>query len=116
MLISKLDNNGDWSFGRNLDDYIVGAEAIAQNIKTRVRSFANDWFLDITANIDWDTILGIKNNGEIIQQEIRRVVAGTQSVVNVREVYVTIGENRKASITLSYDDIYTVSNRLGFDL
>ena len=58
MRVSGLDNDLDWRFGKGRAVYKRNADAIAQNILTRLRSFLGDWYLDTEIGIDWLTLLG----------------------------------------------------------
>ena len=58
MRVSGLDSNLDWRFGKGRAVYKRNADAIAQNILTRLRSFLGDWYLDTEIGIDWLTLLG----------------------------------------------------------
>jgi len=99
-----LDINGDWQFGNGLNSYKNGDDEIAQNVKTRILSFENDWYLDEGAEIDWLTILGQRNNKKTIENEVRRVTMETDGVLRVNEVSITAA-NRTASIIVKYDSI-----------
>lgn len=107
MSVSKLDNNGDWRFGKSLADYTRNSGEIAQNVVTRLKSFADDWFLDTTANIDWFTILGNRNNEQIILREVSRVTSATDGVKTVDKVEPIVdGSRRTVTIRLEYTDIF----------
>jgi len=107
MKVRRIDKNGDWTFGQGTANYADGAEAVRQNVLTRLKSFQNDWFLDMNACIDWLSILGNKNNREIIRREVRRVCGETVGVLAVTSVQIdTVNHNRKADITLSFATFY----------
>lgn len=99
-----LDKAHDWQFGNGLNNYKTGDDEIAQNVKTRLLSFRNDWFLDEDAEIDWLTLLGQKNNKSAIEAEVERVTQETDGVLRVNRVEVTV-ENRNASIVVEFDTI-----------
>jgi len=105
MRVSKLIDD-DWTFGNGRANYIANAEAIRQNVKTRLRSFQNDWFLDIAANIDWITLNGTRNNESQILREIERVVLATEGVVKILEYGVEKIENRHAVIKVKFSTIF----------
>jgi hypothetical protein len=106
MATRALDSNDDWTFGKGIANYKTNDEEIAQNVKTRLRSFKNDWFLDIDANIDWFSILGNKNNEKTIISETIRVVKGTSGVIRVNSVDIaSIDSQRGATIYVDYDTI-----------
>jgi|GEM_PF-755017 len=106
MKVSALDSNKDWRFGNGLSDYISNSEAIRQNVETRIKSFANDWFLDTDANIDWITYLGQKNNRGLILSEIERVVLATDGVMQILEISVDEVVSRYAIIRLRFLTIF----------
>lgn len=107
MAVSRLDNNGDWTFGQGRANYATLSNETAQNVVTRIKSFKDDWVLDTEANIDWFTILGNKNNEQTIKSEIRRVTLATYGVRRITKLEVVSDrETRNAAINLGYDDIY----------
>lgn len=107
MSVSKLDSNGDWRFGKSLADYTRNSGEISQNVITRLKSFADDWFLDTTANIDWFTILGNRNNEQIILREVSRVVSATDGVKSIDKIEPIVNrESRTVTIRLEYTDIF----------
>lgn len=99
-----LDKNHDWTFGNGLNNYKTGDDEIAQNVKTRLLSFQNDWYLDEGAEIDWITLLGQKNNEASIKAEVERVTLETDGVIRVNRVDVSVA-NRNASIIVEFDTI-----------
>ena len=105
MRVSRLDSNKDWTFGKGLANYAVNSEAIRQNVQTRLLSFVNDWFLDITANIDWLNILGSKNNEQTIQNEVTRIVLATGGVLTLDKYELAVSE-REATIKIKFTDIF----------
>lgn len=92
MIVSGLNGNGDWRFGRGKSLYLRDKDAIHQNIATRIKSFANDWLFDINANIDWIFLLSNKNTKKQIISEVERVVLETQGVAKITNLDVI--ENR----------------------
>lgn len=107
MRVSGLTANGDWRFGKGRAGYLRRSDAIAQNVITRLRSFVNDWFLDISDGIDWIDLLGSKENEKRILREIETRVLGTDGVRSITRLrLVGIDVNRAASIELSYIDIF----------
>lgn len=111
MRVRRL-NGHDWTFGRGRADYVKDQAAIAQNIKTRLLSFKNDWFLDIDANIDWMNLLGQRGTEKIIENEVARVVLTTSGVVRINSLSLQNKERRviiEANITTIFgNDTITV--------
>jgi len=108
MRVRALDTNGDWTFGNGEANYIKGNDAILQNVSTRLKSFKNDWFLDLNANIDWFTILGTKNNKQQILDEVNRVVLETFGVTKINSINISTVD-RNARIDINLDTIFTSS-------
>lgn len=107
MKIAKIDNNGDWIFGRGFANYATDEACIEQDVVTKLKCFVNDWFLDTENYIDWDYILSIKNNQDIIINEITRVVLNNDGVITLN--YLNIDNNianRKLNITLNITTIF----------
>ena len=105
MRVSRLDSLDDWSFGKGKANYATNSEAIRQNVKTRLLSFANDWFLDIDANIDWLNILGSKNNEQTIKNEVTRVVLATEGILTLDSYEISV-TSREATISITYTDVF----------
>lgn len=110
MATSRLSNTGDWTFGQQLAGHIRGSEEIAQNVVTRIKSFKNDWYLDSDAEIDWFNLLSNRNTEQTTKNQIETTVLNTTGVSSLKELnFVLDRENRKASISLKYIDIYNES-------
>jgi hypothetical protein len=105
MKVSRLVND-DWTFGKGLANYTRDSSAIKQNVVTRLRSFANDWFLDTSANIDWFNILGVKNNQNVVESEIRRVVLATEGILTIDRFEVLEIKDRNLTIGIEYTTIF----------
>lgn len=109
MSVSKVDTEGDWTFGQNQGNYISKSAQIAQNVVTGLRSFKNDWLLDTDHGIDWFSILGNRNNEKTIRREIERMVLETPGVKSIEKLDIMTSSDREATIYLSYTDIYNES-------
>lgn len=112
MKVAGLNADGDWRFGRGLASYRIKAEAVRQNVATRVRSFTNDWFLDVTANIDWITLLGSRNTQTTIEREVERVILSTVGVARIDNLQTVVDRKSRAltiitKITTIYDTQFT---------
>ncbi len=101
-----LTKTGDWTFGQSLANYLSRADMVRQNVVTRVKSFKNDWFLDVEANIDWLNILANKNNREVIRSEVERVVFSTEGVKSITRLEILEATARRATILIEFETIY----------
>lgn len=119
MRVRRIDSSGDWVFGHGLADYKTGHNAVAQNIVTRVKSFARDWFLDMKAGIDWIGLMGQKGSQDKIVREVARVTLETSGVARIDAIsndYDPV--KRTLSTSLTTTDIYgeTFAQEIGVDL
>ena len=108
MRVRAIDSNGDWRFGHGLADYKTAHKAIAQNVQTRVKSFANDWFLDTSANIDWIGLLGQRNSKDKIIREVSRVILETSGIARIDALDISSDDQQRyISINATLTDIYS---------
>lgn len=107
MRVSGLDTDGDWRFGRGLAVYVSNAEAVRQNVVTRIKSFTSDFFLDVDANIDWIDLLGRRvTEGEVLRS-VERVTLATEGVTTITQLEIDVNRaTRKATIMLSFGTIF----------
>lgn len=110
MRVSKLTTDDDWRFGKGKAQYLQGSDAIRQNVKTRIRSFTDDWFADVAAGLPWVEMLGTLGEGQNkrrILREIERVVLTTEGVRAIdRLEFVSVDINRNATIRLTVIDMF----------
>ena len=105
--VRALNDNMDWQFGNNKASYIDNDNAIIQNVKTRLKSLKNDFFLDGESNIDWFGILGQIKNQNTVLNEIYRVTLATDGVVEINDIQIVNLEKRNATIAIDFATINT---------
>ncbi|ARJ43312.1 hypothetical protein B1H58_15570 [Pantoea alhagi] len=98
MIVSALDKDDDWGFGRGRANYITGGAAIAQKVKCRIRSFKNDNPLNMADNIDWFYLLSEKNTEQQILREIERVTLATDGVMRINNLELTVNKRTRHQI------------------
>lgn len=107
MIVSVLDKNDDWGFGRGRANYITGGAAIAQKAKCRIRSFKNDNPLNMDDNIDWMYLLSEKNTEQEILREIERVALATDGVMRIVGLSMEVNKHtRSQKIELSIETVF----------
>lgn len=107
MIVSALDKNNDWTFGRGRNNYITGGAAIAQKVKCRIRSFKNDNPLNMDDNIDWMYLLSEKNTEREILREIERVTLATDGVMRIIDLSMNVDKrNRHQAIELRIETVF----------
>jgi hypothetical protein len=109
MSIRAIDQNGDWVFGQGRSSYLTAQPAIAQDVKTRLLFFKNDFFAALAFGVDWWNLLSSKNpsaqNGILLQT--RAIIIGTVAgypsfgVAGINSVSVFL-DARTRNINLQY--------------
>lgn len=107
MRVSGLNSEGDWRFGKGRAAYKRNSEAIAQNVMTRLRSFTDDWFLNVDHGVNWIELFGDRNNERRILRAIERTVLTTEGVRAIEKLAITSrGKDRRITVNLSYVDLF----------
>ena len=108
MRVSGLDSNRDWRFGKGRAVYKRNADAIAQNILTRLRSFRGDWYLDVDAGVNWIELLGNPGTEKRIIRAVESTVLQTEGVISIQRLaIIRRNANRGVTIELQYTDVFT---------
>jgi len=105
MIFRALDVAGDWTFGKGIQNYQSGQNAIALNIQTRLYSFINDCFFDAGAGIDWLNLLGSKNQAALIFS-IKSVILNTPGVNTLKDLGFNLDANRHVTLTFAVTTVY----------
>jgi len=108
MRYRREDENGDYTFGRGDDTWLVNSpEAVAQAIKTRFLLWYGQWFLDTTTGTPWmQSVLG-KQKPEIYNMAIRQRILDTPGVSAITEFNTTVNTStRRVSFTATIETIY----------
>jgi len=110
MRVSGLDSNRDWRFGKGRAAYKRNADAIAQNVQTRLRSFREDWYLDVDAGVNWIELLGNPGTEKRIIRAVESTVLQTEGVISIQELKI-IGRDssRGVKIKIRYTDVFGAS-------
>lgn len=116
MKFRNLDDNHDWTFGRGTGCYVDGNQAIGLNIKTRILSWLNDCFFALDAGIDWYNRLGSKDQRELLEFDLRRIILQSKDVTGILSLDSNlIGRNFTANFSVQtiYSDSFTGEITIG---
>lgn len=108
MRVRSLDGGGDWNFGHSQTDYIIGNDAIGQNIATRLRSFLGDCFFDTAAGVDWLNLLEIGRQTDL-RRSIQSTIIATSGVTAINSFDFFVNEKRELTINYNISTIYSPS-------
>jgi hypothetical protein len=106
MIFRTLDSNGDFTFGKGLNNYATDNKAIGLNIQTRIKSWLGDCFFALNEGIDWYNRLGKKNQRPLLEQDLRRVVLQSFGVIGILE-FSTDLTDRNLQVSYEVDTIFT---------
>ena len=106
MIIRKIDDSGDFTFGKGKENYLKDNAAIAQNIDTRLLSWINDCFFGLQEGLDWSAYFekGQKDN---LIQAIKSVILSSYGVIGVNSITSDLDAARKLTVTYTIDTIYS---------
>lgn len=82
MKIRNIDNNGDWLFGKGLNDYANEFDALKTDLTTRLRSWKFDCFFAIEEGVDYKNFLD-KGTKIFLDNDIKRVILQTAGVLRI---------------------------------
>lgn len=106
MRVRALDANLDMTFGKGEANFLIDSRAaVAQNILTRLKLIAGEWFLDTTEGTPYGTeILGNVPQVEA-DAAIRSRILGTVGVTEITD-YSSALAARKLTVTANVDTVY----------
>ncbi|GAB6170541.1 hypothetical protein JCM15765_04000 [Paradesulfitobacterium aromaticivorans] len=102
MKYRALDSNGDYSFGKGIQDFLFDADAVAQAIKTNLLLFKAEWWENQSEGLPlFQNILGQSGTPEHLNAAdllIKERILATEGVAEVTD-FKSAYENRKYTIT-----------------
>tara|TARA_R110000851_G_scaffold306239_3_gene464492 strand:- start:2507 stop:2863 length:357 start_codon:yes stop_codon:yes gene_type:complete len=101
-----IDENGDITFGKGLNNYSRDNKAVRLDIKTSINSWLGDCFFAKTEGIDWWNRLGSKNQQELLEQDIKSAILKVEEVTAITAITVEV-TNRKFSASYTVNTIFS---------
>ncbi|MDF1593738.1 MAG: hypothetical protein P1P89_19700 [Desulfobacterales bacterium] len=112
MRVRSITSLGDWTFGKGKANYLTTSKAIAQNVKTRLRSFLGDWYLDTGHGVDWLNLLGNRGTERRIVRAVEKTVLQTEGIVTVSRIEIIRRDrNRGVAIEVDYTDVFNAQQQ-----
>lgn len=107
MRVRSIDSNSDWTFGKGRANYVSERNAIAQSVRTRLRAFQNDYYLDTENGIPWIQLLGNLGTERRILRAVERTALQTEGVLRITRLEIVRRDGRQGvTIRIDYDDVY----------
>jgi len=107
MIVRAIDSNGDWTFGRGLNDYRSNQAAVVQNIDTRLKCFLGDCFFDQGAGINWIGFLGSKDRVGL-NLSIAATILNTREVLSMIQLFESLSSGRVFAVSYNVSTAYGV--------
>ena len=86
MLYRKLDENDDYVFGHGRADFMRDIPQVpAQAVKTRLRLFTPEWFLDVEEGTPYNTRVLGKYTRSRYEQALKARIIQTEGVLSIDE-------------------------------
>lgn len=106
MRYRQLDVDGDYVIGGAQAFLVDTPEAVAQAVKTRLNLIRGEWFVDTSAGMPWQDVVG-KNTRGTADIEIRQCILGTQGVTEISGYSSTLDvEARRMHVEATLKTIY----------
>lgn len=108
MLTRRLAAGHDISFGLGLSDYAKDAEAVAQNVKTRLLLLAGEWFLDAGAGLPYlRDVVKKPANVALAESLIKRRILETDGVASIDSFSLSFDSaTRRMTVVATVKTIY----------
>ena len=109
MIYRRLDNKGDYSFGRGRQDFTSGAAAVGRAVKTRLLLLSGEWWEDQSDGTPlFQSILGAPgtpDNISAVDLLIQERITSTEGVTEILE-YANDYKNRACSVKCTVGTVY----------
>lgn len=105
MRYRALTAEGDYIFNGNSRFLVNSPEAVAQAVRTRLRLFAREWFLDQRIGLDKDLILGYGTQG-MRDQQIKERIINTPGVLAITKYSSSVDSERAFIVAVTVTTIY----------
>lgn len=115
MKIRSLDFAGDWTFGQSTTNYVNGIHAVAIDNKMKLLEFTNDCFFALQNGIPWLERLGMKNQKQLLDQDVIRIAQSVEGTLNITNFQSTVSD-RHYSCSYNVYSIYSADAQpINFD-
>ena len=108
MIVRRLDDNHDMTFGRGIADMARDDEATAQAVKTRLLLLKGEWFLDTDAGVPYLQQIAVKPaNLPLAEAIIKQTILETEGIEALRSFSMTFDrDTRRLTIQATVTNIY----------
>lgn len=118
MLVRKLSDTNDMTYGQGRSNFISQSSAVAQAVYTRLLLLRGEWFLDTDAGVPYLQDVTIKPaNLSLAESAIKQAIIETDGVNELRTFELVFDPTTrratvKATVTTDYDDVQNITVKL----
>lgn len=118
MLVRKLSDTDDMTYGQGRSNFIGQSAAVAQAVYTRLRLLRGEWFLDTDAGVPYLQDVTIKPaNLSLAESAIKQAIIETDGIKELRAFQLlfdpaTRRATVQATVTTDYDDVQNITVKL----
>lgn len=110
MIIRNTTPEGDFTFGKGIQDYRRDLSAILLNIQTRLKSWKGDCFFAAAEGVDYNNFLDIGTKN-FLDSDIKRVILQSEGVLKIQTYESTLDrENREFTGRASIITIFGIGS------
>lgn len=109
MKMRNLTADGDWTFGKGLQDYVQKNSEIALDISTYLKLWVGNCFWNLQAGINWTQYLD-KNQGAQLLAAVQAAILARVGVTGINQLSVNLDPiSRQITIEYNVQTVYTQS-------
>jgi hypothetical protein len=114
MIVRRLDVNGDMTFGQGLANMARDAEAVAQNVRTRLLLLLGEWFLDTSEGVPYLEEIFVKpENLPLTESTLKARIVETEGIATLESFELDFDRNsRKVNIFCTVTTIYGTTDNI----
>lgn len=111
MRYRKLDENGDYSFGKSHHDFWQDVpDAVAQAVRTRLALWEGEWFLNTADGMTWNTRVLGKRTDKTRDPAIKARMLGTKGMLEIAQYSSNLDrDERSFTVNANLTTIYSAS-------
>ncbi len=108
MKYRRLDENGDYTFGKGLGDFIDGSNAVAQAIQTKLKLYEDEWWEDLDDGLPmFQKILGHRTPKAEVANIIKKRILEVPNILEINTVDFSYnGQSRSYSFSCNVITIF----------
>jgi hypothetical protein len=114
MIVRRLDQNWDMTFGQGLSNYVKDQTAVAQAVRSRLFLLRGEWFLDVDAGIPYLQEIAVKpSNLSLAESYIKQEIIDTDGVQELTSFDMNFDPNtRTLNMAITVTTIYGTTENI----